>query len=238
MRGLLRSILPDPVFMLLRSIRNQRRKSLSQAGQDFWVFGEAFNGKRRGFFLEIGSADGIALSNTFLLEKRYDWQGICIEANPEAYRDLVRVRRAKCLNLCVDKKAGRVELFQEGLLSTIMHGDTEQSCESWQGRRTISIDAKPLIDILHHNAAPRIIDYLSIDVEGAEERVLGEFPFPEYRFLCVTIERPTDNLRRILKTNGYILLRECPGLDCFYIHESFVSDYQRNAFDFWTRYRS
>ena len=57
-------------------------RSLSQARQDLWLMEEVFPGKRNGFFIEIGSADGIALSNTCLLERRLAWRGVCVEANP------------------------------------------------------------------------------------------------------------------------------------------------------------
>ena len=36
--------------------------------------------KKEGFFLGIGVHDGINISNTYLLEAKYNWQGICVEA--------------------------------------------------------------------------------------------------------------------------------------------------------------
>src|ERR1051325_5478597 len=78
--------------------KHRWRRSLSQFGQDFWVLGEVFNEKRNGFFLDVGAAGGVIISNTLLLEKRYHWRGICIEATPEAYEELVRVRNVTCLN--------------------------------------------------------------------------------------------------------------------------------------------
>ena len=59
MTEFLRRLLPETMFGKLRAIKNTLRRSLSQAGQDFWVIGEAFNGKRNGYFVELGSADGI-----------------------------------------------------------------------------------------------------------------------------------------------------------------------------------
>ena len=79
------------MFGKLRAVKNTLRRSLSQAGQDFWVIGEAFNGKRNGYFVELGSADGITLSNTFLLEKPlwlewylYRGESRCMFLNPKA----------------------------------------------------------------------------------------------------------------------------------------------------------
>ena len=39
-------------------------------------------------------------------------------------------------------------------------------------------------------SVPAVIDYLSLDVEGAEEWVLGAFPWHRFAFLAITVERP------------------------------------------------
>ena len=46
--------------------------------------------------------------------------------------------------------------------------------------------------------APKVIDYLSLDVEGAELEVLKNFPFKKYKFLSMKIERPSKELNKIL----------------------------------------
>ena len=53
----------------------------SQLGQDLDVI-KHYNFKENGFFVEIGANDGISLSNTYLLEKKYNWKGLCIEPLP------------------------------------------------------------------------------------------------------------------------------------------------------------
>tara|TARA_R110000824_G_scaffold356846_1_gene544109 strand:- start:232 stop:909 length:678 start_codon:yes stop_codon:yes gene_type:complete len=50
----------------------------SQIGQDIWVI-ESLKHKKNGFFLDVGCGHPIKLSNTFLLEKQYDWSGIGID---------------------------------------------------------------------------------------------------------------------------------------------------------------
>ena len=44
--------------------------SHSQLGQDLEVI-KFYNNKENGFFIEIGASDGLALSNTYLLENKY-----------------------------------------------------------------------------------------------------------------------------------------------------------------------
>ncbi len=56
-----------------------------------------FNNKTNGFFVDIGAYDGIAISNTKLLED-IGWDGICIEPHPKVYERLVKNRTCKKIN--------------------------------------------------------------------------------------------------------------------------------------------
>ena len=244
-RTLLKRLCPEPIRTLYRFINDyrflkklQRKKSLSQGGQDFWVFGEVFNGKRNGYFLEAGAAHGHALSNTFLLEKRYHWRGLCIEANPILFRDLKRVRSTICLNMCLDSIEGEVDFLIRGLVGGIVDDNTDNKSSYFTSdhNEIVKVKTKTLYSILKDENAPKIIDYFSLDVEGAEERVLSKFPFNEYIFNCLTIERPSKKLKEILVLNGYILIKEIPEHDAFYIHESFLSNYKSNCNEFWGKY--
>ena len=40
---------------------------------------ERYLNYKDGFFVEIGANDGISQSNTFFLEKKYNWYGLLIE---------------------------------------------------------------------------------------------------------------------------------------------------------------
>lgn len=238
-RRLLKRYCPRSLYLPLRSAYNRRKKTVSQLGQDFWVFGEAFNEMHGGYFIEIGAADGITFSNTFLLETRYGWHGLCIEANPLLFAELHRVRRATCLNVCVDSGERETEFVLNRLGSGIVADDTDnRGCQrEAAGHSVIRVETKDLYSILQAQSSPRTIDYLSIDVEGAEDRILAAFPFGEYRFNCLTVERPKELLRKALRDNGYILIKELPKLDAFYVHESFHSQYICNVFDFWEKCR-
>jgi hypothetical protein len=52
----------------------------SQAYQDIFVL-SMLDGKRNGFFVEIGTFHPTEISNTFLLEKEFNWSGISIDIN-------------------------------------------------------------------------------------------------------------------------------------------------------------
>ena len=78
---------------------------------------------------------------------------------------------------------------------------------------------KTLLSILKDCKAPKIIDFFSLDVEGAETSILKNFPFDRYRFLSLVIERPSNSINQILFDNNYIFVKNYK-VDGFYIHES------------------
>jgi len=152
--------------------------TVAQAGQDSWVINDVHNRRTNGYFVEVGAHDGLELSNTYLLETRYKWNGLCIEANPHSFKTLRSNRGAACLNVCVDECEGEVVFNLDGM----MGGIVEYSNENIKVNETVSIKSKSLTQILDANSAPSVIDYLSIDVEGAEEKILSSFNFDKYRF--------------------------------------------------------
>ena len=78
------------------------------------------------------------------------------------------------------------------------------------------MDAVLLQDILDKHNTPKEIDYWSLDIEGAEERVISSFDFSKYAFGCITIERPTPLCNKILQNAGYVFVKNCK-FDSFYV---------------------
>ena len=78
----------------------------SQIGQDLEVI-KFYNNKKEGFFIEIGASDGIELSNTYLLETKYNWKGICCEPIPSNFEKLVKNRKNSiCFSEAVYNQSG------------------------------------------------------------------------------------------------------------------------------------
>ena len=67
-----------------------------------------------------------------------------------------------------------------------------------------------------------MVDYLSLDVEGAEENVLRHFNFSKYNFSMITVERPNPRLHSRLIAHGYLFVYTLKGGfgDCLYIHHT------------------
>ena len=76
--------------------------SRSQLRQDIFVLNET-NYKKRGLFIEFGAADGVSNSNTFLLEKKFNWKGILVEPAKCFYKELKKRRNCYIENKIVHK---------------------------------------------------------------------------------------------------------------------------------------
>lgn len=164
----------------------------SQVGQDLWVM------RYPRFFIEAGAHNGIDISNTYLLEQN-GWQGICVEPG-EDFKLLEQNRKCVCVNKALWKENRIVKFNELGCGSSI----------SQDGKEIEAITFKTLLE---DYKAPRIIDYISLDVEGAEYDVLSVFPFDEYEVLLWTIEhnqakdggKMRDQIRELMTSKGYKL---------------------------------
>jgi FkbM family methyltransferase len=187
------------------------------------------------FFVDLGAFDGVFLSNTYLLEKRYGWKGICIEANIQTYEKLVRHRSGICVNALVSDVEAQAYISNAGTVSSIVPpGDF---LDSGVDKNIFAVRSLPLIRILQEHHAPACIDYMSVDIEGAEDMALLGFDFDQYMFRCMTIELPSQELKAKLAKNGYCLVKEIPGLDSFCIHQSFMDVYRENVHKIYMDYR-
>jgi hypothetical protein len=215
---------------MIRSIQSN-----SQFGQDLWVI-RVLQGKRNGYFLEIGAGDGLWISNTLVLERELGWTGLLVEPSGAFHRLVGNRPGAICVDCCIAAEEREVTLFEifdrgQAGISELAAGNTllsqvrndigssegEQKTSSQWGefRRAVRKQAYPLATVLERHHAPRVIDYFSLDVEGFEFEILRNFPFDRYRFRCLGVERPTKLLHALLCGNGYVA-RQRLGEDILY----------------------
>jgi FkbM family methyltransferase len=219
----------DRAIDKLLTVLGAQRKFYGTKGQDRWVVERVFEGRcGGGYFVEIGAADGRTHSNTYALERSYGWTGIVVEANPKYIPPLRRNRRCSCIHACVDGETGQTDFFCFGFVGGIIGQDTDNApgkrgalLEKHSGQ-VIRMQTTSLQDILKSMNAPPLIDYLSIDVEGAELRILTGFPFHQFKFEAITIERPTRAVHRLLKGADYVLDR-VHRYDGFYVSQDRAS---------------
>jgi FkbM family methyltransferase len=170
-------------------------------GQDRWVI-DLFARKRGGFFIEAGACDGIGASNTYALESSLGWKGICVEPNDEFFSQLVANRDCACENVCLGDQRGTVRFRSAGYYGGIEERLSEHHYEDFKDG---TVQEKPCVlieDLLVKHAAPKVIDYLSLDLEGGELAVLESFPFDRYEVLAMTIEQGCAGIAPFLESRG------------------------------------
>lgn len=166
--------------------------SKAQLFQDLWALW-ASGQKTGGYFVEFGAADGVDLSNSFLLEKEFGWSGLLAEPNPEFFASLAANRGCAISRLCVHPVADGPARFlaaQEGVLSRLeaispddMHEEGRLAGASW-----LTVDTITLNDLLFRHEAPAVIDYMSVDTEGSELPILSSFDFDRWDVRAISVE--------------------------------------------------
>jgi FkbM family methyltransferase len=164
---------------------------------DRWIVECVFPGLRGGFFVEAGAASGRVASASYVLEMELEWDGICVEPQRSYYEHLIQTRRCATDDRCLWDRSGESVRFTEFERPTLKarSGITEVNknleTESTAGATTKTVEAQTvtLHDLLEGHGAPPTINYLCLDVEGAERKILEAFDFRgPHRLLAVSIE--------------------------------------------------
>ena len=196
----------------------------SQKKQDLWVIFKVMPFKFNGFFLELAAFDGITHSNTYVLEKMFNWKGICVEPNPAIFEKL-KINRKCIINNSVVSDVCKPVFFRtdNGVLAGIVSDETDNNYtnrgEELKKADIIKLKTTNLTDLLDELNAPKIVDYFSLDVEGSEEAIIRGLDFKKYKFGCLTIERPTPLVNEILFENDYLFVKNYKN-DSFYVHKN------------------
>jgi FkbM family methyltransferase len=176
----------------------------SQIGQDAWVLKRI---SEPGYFVDIGATDGITNSNTYALED-LGWSGICVEPNLDYYAKLKANRNCIVSSAAIYPVGGKdLELLVAGEYSSLFeyaHNDHHYSHRLEKPRqRVVTMTLDELLDL---HKAPKKIDYLSLDVEGAELDILKSFSW-DYQIRLITVEHNNginkDPLAELLEGMGY-----------------------------------
>jgi FkbM family methyltransferase len=198
----------DDVLQFLTFAAPLAQQSSGEFYQDLWALWEA-NGKRDGFFVEFGAADGKQKSNTYFLEKDMNWNGIVAEPNPNFVASVRRHRSCTVFDKCVYSRSGeRIEFLASrvGELSRIAAIDPKDGHDR-SDHAVVVVLTISLNDLLVEGNAPRDIDFLSIDTEGSEYEILSHFDFDKWNLHTIAVEhngtKVRDKIFELLTRHGY-----------------------------------
>jgi FkbM family methyltransferase len=207
----------------------------SQDKQDQYLENNIFKGFKNGVFMDVGAHDGISFNNTFFFEQNHNWTGINVEPIQKIFERLIINRPTSInVNCAVSDNNGIAEFIcnkgytemLSGLQSTY-HKDhfirlEKENLENGGATEIITVNTKRIETICDENNIKHI-NYLSIDVEGAEFNVIKSINFDKLFIDVIGFENNYNDssveIITYLESKNYVKLNHL-SIDIFMIHKN------------------
>ena len=205
--------------LYIRNLKFFFKSSQSQFGEDKKII-KLFHKDKKGMYVDVGCFHPIRQNNTYLMYK-LGWEGINIDLNPLSI-ELFNVARPNDINICVavsSKKSTKTVYFDHSLssLNTISkkHIFFLKKAFGLNKLKKRRIKTYTLTNLLKKNKI-RKIDFMNIDIEDSELKVLKtlNFNYFDIKVICIEVINQfntrlsninKDKIIKILKKNNYIL---------------------------------
>jgi len=167
-----------------------KKKSYAMDGEDLAI-DQYIEKKEKGFYVDIGAHHPIHRNNTQLLFNK-GWSGINIDVNQFSI-DLFNFLRPNDINLltAISDQEGEITFYYQKKFSQLNTTDKKIAYENFQGNfKERLVKCQTIHNILTHSKYKETkIDFLNIDVEGAEMKVLKTLNFEIYdpKVICIEI---------------------------------------------------
>ena len=188
-----------------------KRERYSQWGEDKFIV-EYFKDKEKGIYLDIGCFNPFMYSNTCLLHKK-GWAGINIDINPTSI-DLFNIARPNDFNICttINNEKRLFEVYLDDPFSPLNTLDSKfykNLGKSFStNKKSISIESKSIDEIIKLSDIKTNIDFINIDVEGSDYKILTQINIKKIKPKLISIEThnvdgsESENFRNI---NDYLI---------------------------------
>ena len=205
----------------------------SQDNQDKYLETNIFKGYKNGFYVDVGAHNGISINNTLYFEKNNNWTGINIEPIKKVFDNLV-INRPNNINLncAVCNNDGETEFLCNTGYTEMISGIKDyfdvrhlqrlqyENKQHGSITKVIKVETKKLETILNENHISHI-NYLSIDVEGAEFEVIKSINFDKVFIDVIGFENNYNNVSvpivEYLQNKGFVIIHK--SLDIFMINK-------------------
>ena len=151
---------------------------------------------QNGFYVDAGGYHPLDRNNTYLLYKK-NWRGINIDLS-EFSIDLFNFARPEDINInvAVENKDDKVTFFYQKKLSQLTTIKKNIANQRMQGEiKEKEIKSEKLTTIINNTKYKnRKIDFLNIDLEGADFEALKSLDFDIYRPKLVCVEIYDENI--------------------------------------------
>jgi FkbM family methyltransferase len=209
-------IIPDSIKRAIRNPYINSNVSYSQEGEDL-ILERIFGKKAKGFFIDVGAHHPVKYSNTYIFYLK-GWRGINIDAMPgsmEVFNEL----RPDDINIeCPisdDEEELTYYIFNEPALNTFSEEEAKKKdgIENFKVTRTEKLRTKKLANVVaEYLPNGQGVDFISIDVEGLDLRVLKSIDWNVIKPKIILVEDLSRDLeiifekgevRKYLQTKGY-----------------------------------
>jgi hypothetical protein len=206
-------------YKKIKILRNSiKGKHLGEYGEDIFIR-RFFKDFKKGFYVDIGSYHPIKGSLTYYLFKK-GWRGLNVDLSKISI-DLFDIERPKDfnLNVAVSDFNGDTFYYENGPINQ------QNSLTENKKKKKIKIKSFTLNSLLGSLKIENF-DYLNIDVEGNDFKVISSFNFLKYKPKMISIEQNIHNLdeimisecHKLLSSNGYFLTAKI-GVTCIYLEK-------------------
>ena len=151
-----------------------------------------FPAGHRGYCLDVGASDGVTVSSTFLLEKKYNWTVLCVEPNPSFLERLTKhrvwIETSACAEQSGDFVPFHVHLDNEECFSGLrVIGHPRMHAQDGAPWREIRVPVTTVDLLMAKWQFPRL-DCLCVDTEGTELDVLKGCDFARWKPKILVVE--------------------------------------------------
>ena len=213
-------------YKVLKIFRNSKKNThLGEFGEDIFVR-RFFKKFKNGLYIDVGSYHPIKGSLTYDLYKK-NWSGINIDLSKTTI-DLFKLSRPKDINIiaAITDFDGKTFFFVNSPINQ------QNSLKENSNAKKIEINCYKLNTILDNHEIKKI-DYLNIDAEGNDFKVISTFNFKKFNPTLVSIEYNDYNFNNLINSdinilmenNNYKLISKF-GVTCFYIQKENIEEIQ------------
>ena len=208
-------------YKVLKIFRNSKKNThLGEFGEDIFVR-RFFRKFQSGLYVDVGAYHPIKGSLTYDLYKK-NWSGINVDLSKITI-DLFKLSRPKDINIraAITDFDGKTFFYENSPINQ------QNSLTKINDKQTkINIECYTLNSILENYSIEKL-DYLNIDVEGSELKVIEGIDLKKYHPNLITIENNNllledylkDNVYKKLTSNDYVFINKI-GVTNFFLDKN------------------
>lgn len=195
---------PDPAHQAFCEGALREAVGAGEYAQDMFMFFNVFKywpaAGRRGVYVDSGTNDPEAQSNTLFFDRCLGWTGVCVEPQERYWAAIEASRSCTLVKGCLAAENGAAAVVGDGPMASVQAVGGAAGAGAVQCHRLEEVLAAAGVD-------PPAVDFWSLDVEGAEMGILGALNFTAVAVGALLIEDfwvSQRDLDRLMTAVGFV----------------------------------